>query len=230
MGFIDSWQDLMDTCESLMKNIFSDIEKNCQKELKIFGATLPKISSKIPRIKMREAQEIIFKRTNKDHRKEIDLEPEDEREICQFAKEKYGSELIFITHYPTNKRPFYTYPDPEDEDYTLSFDLLCRGLEIVTGGQRINDYKKLTENIKKWGNEVKDFKFYLQAFKYGMPPEGGFALGAERITKQILGLENIREASLFPRDMGRIDQRLAVLQPRTRTSSVRGKPKSKKKE
>jgi len=214
MGFIDSWQDLMDTCENLIKNIFSSIENNCQKELKLFGANIPKISSKIPRIKMREAQEIIFKRTGKDHRKEIDLDPEDEREICEFAKEKYGSELIFITHYPTKKRPFYTYQDPEDEDYTLSFDLLCRGLEIVTGGQRINDYKKLTENIKKWGNEVKDFKFYLQAFKYGMPPEGGFALGAERITKQILGLENIREASLFPRDMGRIDQRLSVLQPK----------------
>jgi len=230
MGFIDSWQDLMDTCENLIKNIFSNIENNCQRELKIFGVTVPKISSKIPRIKMREAQEIIFKRTGKDHRKEMDLDPEDEREICEFAKEKHGSELIFITHYPTKKRPFYTYPDPEDEDYTLSFDLLCRGLEVVTGGQRINDYKKLTENIKKWGNEVKDFKFYLQTFKYGMPPEGGFALGAERMTKQILGLENIREASLFPRDMGRIDQRLSVLQPRTRTSSVRGKPKSKKKE
>jgi nondiscriminating aspartyl-tRNA synthetase len=214
MGFIDSWQDLMDTCENLMKNIFSNIEKNCQKELKLFGASLPKFDSKIPRIKMREAQEIIFKRIGRDHRKEMDLDPEDEKEICQFAKEKHGSELIFITHYPTKKRPFYTYPDSEDPEYTLSFDLLCRGLEIVTGGQRINDYKKLTENIKKWGNEVKDFKFYLQAFKYGMPPEGGFALGAERITKQILGLENIREASLFPRDMGRIDQRLAVIQPR----------------
>jgi len=214
MGFIDSWQDLMDTCENLMKNIFSNIEKNCQRELKIFEASIPKITSKIPRIKMREAQEIIFKRTGKDHRKEMDLDPEDEKEICRFAKEKHGSELIFITHYPTKKRPFYTYPDSEDPEYTLSFDLLCRGLEIVTGGQRINDYKKLTENIKKLGNEVKDFKFYLQTFKYGMPPEGGFALGAERMTKQILGLENIREASLFPRDMGRIDQRLSVLQPK----------------
>lgn len=212
MGFIDSWENLMDTCENLIKKIFFNIEKNCQKELRIFQADIPKTDSKIPRIKMREAQEIIFKRTKKDHRKEIDLDPEDEKEICQYAKEKYGSELVFITHYPTKKRPFYTFPDPKDPEYTLSFDLLCRGLEIVTGGQRINDYKKLMENIKKWGNEVKNFKFYLQSFKYGMPPEGGFALGAERITKQILGLENIREASLFPRDMGRIDQRLAVLQ------------------
>lgn len=220
MGFIDSWEDLMDAGDNLIKNIFATIEKNCQKELKLFGATIPKVSEKIPRMKMREAQEIIFKRTGRDHRKEIDLDPEDEKEICQYAKEKYGSELIFITHYPTAKRPFYTFPDPKDPEYTLSFDLLCRGVEVITGGQRINDYEKLTENIKKWGNEIKDFKFYLQAFKYGMPPEGGFAMGAERITKQILGLENIREASLFPRDMIRIDQRLSVSQPKKKIHPV----------
>jgi len=214
MGFIDSWEDLMDVGDNLIKNIFSAVENNCQKELNLFKASVPRAGLKIPRIKMREAQEIIFKRTKRDHRKEIDLDPEDEKEICEYAKEKYGSELIFITHYPTAKRPFYTFPDPKDPEYTLSFDLLCRGLEVVTGGQRINDYKKLTENVKKWGNEVKNFKFYLQSFKYGMPPEGGFALGAERLTKQILGLDNIREASLFPRDMIRIDQRLSVLQPK----------------
>jgi nondiscriminating aspartyl-tRNA synthetase len=223
MGFIDSWEDLMDVGNYLIKNIFAIVEKNCQKELKLFGATLPKVSEKIPRMKMREAQEIIFKITGRDNRKEIDLDPEDEKEICGYAKEKLGSELIFITHYPTAKRPFYTFTDPENPEYTLSFDLLCRGVEVITGGQRINDYEKLTENIKKWGNEVKDFKFYLQAFKYGMPPEGGFAMGAERITKQILGLENIREASLFPRDMIRIDQRLSVSQPRREESKKKTK-------
>jgi len=93
---------------------------------------------------------------------------------------------------------------------------LCRGLEIVTGGQRINEYEKLVKNIKKWGNKTKDFEFYLQAFKYGMPPEGGFAIGAERIVKQILELGNVREASLFPRDMERIDQRLSILQSKKR--------------
>ncbi len=210
MGFINSWEDLMDTCEIVIRNIFSDLQNNCAKELKIFETALPKLGEKIPRIKMREAQEIIFKRTKRDNRKENDLEPDDEKEICDFAKEKYGSELVFITHYPTKKRPFYTYPDPEDPEYTLSFDLLCRGLEVVTGGQRINEYRQLLSNIKKWGNQVKDFKFYLQAFQYGMPPEGGFAIGAERVVKQILNLENVREASLFPRDMIRIDQRLSL--------------------
>jgi len=217
MGFINSWEDLIDTCEIIIRNIFSDIEKNCQKELKIFGVTLPKLSQKIPHLKMRETQEIIFQRTSRDNRKELDLEPDDEKEICQFSKEKYNSDLIFITHYPTKKRPFYTYPDPEDPEYTLSFDLLCRGLEIATGGQRIHEYEKLVKNIKKWGNKIKDFEFYLQAFKYGMPAEGGFALGVERIVKQILELGNVREATLFPRDMERIDQRLAILQPRKKS-------------
>ncbi|MFA4998896.1 MAG: aspartate--tRNA(Asn) ligase [Candidatus Paceibacterota bacterium] len=211
MGFIDSWTDLMDTCEILIRNIFSDIQKDCQKEIKALKVTLPEAGQKIPRIKMREAQQIIFERTKRDNRKEPDLDPEDEKEICKFSKEKYSSDLIFITHYPTKKRPFYTYQDPEDENYTLSFDLLCRGLEIVTGGQRIHQYKKLLENIKKWGNKPEDFSFYLQAFKYGMPPEGGFAFGLERVVKQILGLENLREASAFPRDMERIDQRLSLL-------------------
>jgi len=209
MGFIDSWQELMKTCEILMRNIFLDIGKNCQNELKLFRVEVPKIK-KIPQIKLREAQKIIFERTGRDHRKEPDLDPKDEKEICNFSKEKYNSELIFVTHFPAKKRPFYTYPDPENPEYTLSFDLIFRGLEIVTGGQRIHEYKMLLENIKKFGLKKKGFNFYLQAFKYGMPPEGGFALGAERIVKQILNLENIREASLFPRDMGRIDQRLAV--------------------
>ncbi len=214
MGFIDSWEELMDVCETVMRNIFFDLKKKNSKQLKMFNAIIPQISSKIPRIKIREAQQIIFKRTKRDNRKEPDLEPEDEREICLWAKEKYNSDLIFITHYPTKKRPFYTYPDPENKDYTLSFDLLCKGLEIVTGGQRIHEYNKLLKNIKKWGNKPKDFELYLQAFKYGMPPEGGFALGVERAVKQILGLESVKQASLFPRDMGRIDQRLSILKPK----------------
>ena len=201
MGFIESWQDLIDTCETIVKNIFADVQ----------SSVMPQMPRKIPRLKMREAQQIIFERTKRDNRKQPDLDPEDEKEICQFAKEKYGSDLIFITHYPVKKRPFYTLEDPKDPDYTLSFDLLCRGLEITTGGQRINEYEKLVDNIKKWGNDPKDFEFYLQAFKYGMPPEGGFAFGLERVVKQILGLENLREAALFPRDMERIDQRLSLL-------------------
>jgi nondiscriminating aspartyl-tRNA synthetase len=177
-----------------------------------------------------------LERTKRDNTKEPDLEPDDEKEICEYAKEKFGSELVFVTHYPTKKRPFYTYADPEDPEYTQSFDLLCRGLEIVTGGRRINEYGQLVGNIKNWGNKPEDFEFYLQAFKYGMPPEGGFAFGLERVAKQILGLENAREASFFPRDMERIDQSLSVLQPARNalrsdsggTDKKKGKPASAK--
>jgi nondiscriminating aspartyl-tRNA synthetase len=208
MGFIESWEDLLEVCEMVIKNIFSDVEKNCKKELEIWGAKVPEIRGKIPRLKLREAQEIIFKRTGKDKRENPDLDPEDEKEICNFVKEKFNSELVFITHFPTSKRPFYTFEDPENPEYTLSFDLLFRGLEIVTGGQRINQYKYLVKKMKRFGLDPKNFKYYLQAFKYGMPPEGGFAIGAERVTKQILGLENVREASLFVRDLQRVDLRL----------------------
>ena len=199
----------MDICEIIIRNMFFLLRQNYQKELKMTGGTIPKLGPKIPRIKMRKAQEIIFERTGRDNRQEPDLEPEDEKEICKWAAEEQDSELIFITHYPTKKRPFYTFADPNDPAFTLSFDVLCRGLEITTGGQRINEYKKLLENALKWGNKIENFEFYLQAFKYGMPPEGGFAFGAERIVKQVLGLENLREACFFPRDMGRIDKRLS---------------------
>ncbi|MDD4625414.1 MAG: aspartate--tRNA(Asn) ligase [Candidatus Pacebacteria bacterium] len=212
MGFIDSWEDLMDVIEAVTKNIFADLQKNRAEELKIFNPSMPDLGVSFPRIKMREAQKIILERTGRDNTKEPDLQPEDEKEICRYAKEKHGSDLIFVTHYPTKKRPFYTFADPKDPEYTLSFDLLYNGVELISGGQRINDYNKLVDNIKKWGNDPKNFEYYLQAFKYGMPPEGGFAFGAERIIKQLLGLENVREAAIFPRDMERIDQRLSVLQ------------------
>jgi len=209
LAFIESWEDIMDVCEKVINNMVQDVQRNCKKELELYEAKEPKVGT-IPRIKMREAQEIIFKRTKRDHRKESDLDPEDEKEISKWALEEHKSDFIFITHYPTKKRPFYTYPDPKDKDYTLSFDLLFRGLEIVTGGQRINDYKQLTDNIKKWGNDLNNFSFYLQTFKYGLPPEGGFAMGSERIVKQYLGLANLREATPFPRDMERIDQSLSI--------------------
>lgn len=211
-GFIENYEEIMKMAEDVLLAIFSEVSNLCKKELGLFKATLPKTVQPFPKLKMREVQQIIFERTGRDHRREPDLDPEDEKEICQYSLEKFGSELIFITHYPTKKRPFYTFPDPENPDYTLSFDLLGRGLEWITGGQRINNYEQLLENIHKWGNKEEDFELYLQTFKYGMPPEGGFALGAERITMQILGLANVREASLFPRDMERVDFRLSKAQ------------------
>jgi len=208
-GFIKDFSDIMDTAEAVVRNLFVVVNEKCSVELGFYNAKTPLVSDKIPRIKMREAQRIILERTGRDNTKEPDLSPEDEKEICKYSEEKYKSELIFITHYPTKKRPFYTYPSDDDPEYTDSFDLLGRGLEWITGGRRISSYKKLLDNMGKWGNKKEDFEIYLQAFKYGMPPEGGFAIGAERVTMQILGLKNIREASLFPRDMQRVDIKIA---------------------
>lgn len=210
-GFIDSWEELMDLAEKIVTLMIYIIKVKDQKELRLFKVKLPEIKKPIPRIKLKEAQEIIFKRTKIDHRKEPDLDPTDEKEICQWAQEETGMPFVFITHFPTSKRPFYTMPDPADPEYTLSFDLLGINEEWVTGGQRINDYKTLLSRIKNRGNKPENFELYLQAFRYGMPPEGGFAMGLERITKDILGLLNIREASLFPRDMERVDERLSVI-------------------
>lgn len=206
-GFIDSWQELMDMAEKIVLSMLKNVKEKNKNELKLFNISVPQIKKRIPRIKMREAQEIIFKRTKIDHRKEMDLDPGDEKEICKWAEEEYGAPFVFITHYPVKKRPFYTMPDSDNPDFTLSFDLLGISEEWVTGSQRINDYKKLLENILKWKNKPESFTIYLQAFLYGMPPEGGFAIGLERLTKDILGLSNIREASLFPRDMERVDER-----------------------
>lgn len=210
-GFIDSWLDIVEMAEYTVKFILKSVEEKCAKELKMFGASVPKVKDKIPTLKLREAQEIIFKRTGVDHRKEKDLAPDDEREICKWALEEKGSELVFISHYPTKSRPFYTYPDPKDPEYNQGVDLIGRGLEWMTGGRRIEDYNTLLEHAKEWGVDTQKIELYLQAFRYGMPPEGGFAFGAERMTQGILGLKNIREAVAFPRDTERVDVRLSTL-------------------
>ncbi|KKU55896.1 aspartate--tRNA(Asn) ligase [Candidatus Amesbacteria bacterium RIFCSPHIGHO2_02_FULL_48_21] len=211
MGFIDSWLEVRDMAEYTIKFILDEVTKNCTKELELFAAVIPEVPQKIPTLKLREAQEIIYQRTGRDCRREKDPAPEDEREICLWAKETQHSDLVFISHYPTKYRPFYTYPDDEDPEYNQGFDLIGRGVEWMTGGRRIHDYQTLVEHAKKWGVNPDNIQLYLQAFKYGMPPLGGFAFGAERITMHILGLSNIREASLFPRDMERVDVRLSTL-------------------
>jgi len=208
-GFIKSWLDVVDMAEYVIKFMIDAISKQNIDILRMYNKTSPKIPTYIPRIKLREAQEIIFKRTGRDNRKEPDLQPEDEREICRWSLEEKDSDLVFVTHYPVSKRPFYTFEDLQDRGYTLSFDLIGRGAEWMTGGQRINDYNKLVESAKKRGIDLKKSEIYLQAFRYGMPPEGGFSFGSERITMHVLGLQNIREASLFPRDMERVDERFS---------------------
>lgn len=210
-GFIKDHTDIMNLEHDWMEHLINHLQSNFAQELKALNVALPKVPKQIPIFKLREAQEILKKEYKVDAVGEPDLEPEHERLICQYAQTKLNSEFAFITHYPTAKRPFYTYSDEADPETTKSFDLLFRGVEITTGGQRINDYQQLLKNIDKWGYKRENFSFYLQAFRYGMPPEGGCATGLERLTQKLCGLENVKLATLFPRDMNRIDISLSKL-------------------
>lgn len=213
MAFISSWEDVRDMAEATIRYILEKLKEKCQAELDLYGATLPVMLDKTPSISLKEAQEKIYKKSGRDVRGEKDLNPEDEREICAIIKEETGSDLVFIYGYPTRKKPFYVYPNPDNPEVNEGMDLLCRGVEWLSGGRRINDYDQLMEHVKIWNMDPEKIKLFLEAFKYGVPPEGGFAFGAERITMQVLGLKNIREASMFPRDMERVDFRLSAAEP-----------------
>lgn len=208
MGFIDSWEDVKDMADKTIKYVLDQVKSKCSSQLAMFGVETPSYIEKTPTLSLREAQEKIFEKTKRDVRGEKDLNPEDERDLCMIIKTETGSDLVFVYGYPTRKKPFYVFPDPNEPEFNQGVDLLCRGVEWLSGGRRISDYDQLMEHVKIWGINPEDITLFLDAFKYASPPEGGFAFGAERITKQILGLENIREAAMFPRDMERIDIRL----------------------
>jgi nondiscriminating aspartyl-tRNA synthetase len=205
MAFIDSWRDTRDVAEETVRFILQTIEKKHSRELELLGATLPIMIKETPTLSLTEVQEKIYKETGRDTRGAKDLNPEDEREICELIKKETGSDFVFVYGYPTKKKPFYVYPNPENPEFNEGMDLLCRGVEWLSGGRRINEYEQLLQHVKEWGMDGDKIRIFLDAFKYGVPPEGGFAFGAERITMQLLGLKNIREASMFPRDMNRID-------------------------
>lgn len=209
MGFVQNWQETMDMAEYAIKFILTEVKQHCQSQLDLYQADIPKVSDYIPRLKLREVQQIIYDRTGRDCRQEKDLSPEDEREICKYTAEKFSSDLVFVTHFITAQKPFYVAEDPSDPQYALSMDLLGRGVEWLSGGQRIHQYEKLINKAVQWGINPGDIELYLQGFRYGCPPLGGFAFGAERITMHILNLKNIREASMFPRDMERVDTRFS---------------------
>ena len=209
MGFIKDHTDIMALENRVMRAIAAHLRATCAAEFTLLDATIPEVPEKIPNMKLREAQELIFKETGQDKRMEPDLEPEDERWLCEWAKREHNSDFIFITHYPVSKRPFYTFEDPNDIGFTNSFDLLFRGIEITTGGQRRHNYDNLIAGAKMKGLNPENFSYYLQAFKYGIPPHGGWGMGLERLTAKFLNLKNVKEATLFPRDINRIDVRLS---------------------
>ena len=202
MGFIKDEFELMDLEEGFLDYLFKHLNRVCKKELEMYKVKLPD-EVKIPRITLDEAHKILLEKYNKKSPLG-NIDAKGEELICDYVKKEYGTEFVFLTKYPVTKRPMYTMPDDKDKTLTKSFDLIYDGLEITTGGQRIHDYEMLKENIIKFGLNPEDFDFYLETFKYGMPPHGGFAIGLERLTMKILKLSNIREATLIPRDMKRL--------------------------
>lgn len=203
MAFIDSWRDVRDMSQATVRYILQQVEEKHAKELELLGATLPTMIDDTPTYSLSEALEKLGALADKD------LNPEQERKLCEMVKEETGSDFVYVYGYPTKQKPFYVYPNAENPEQNEGMDLLCRGVEWLSGGRRINDYAQLMSHVEQWGMDPKKIEMFLEAFRYGAPPEGGFAFGAERMTMQILGLKNIREATMFPRDMNRIDHSLS---------------------
>lgn len=200
-AWIASEHELMDLEQRILKTIFRGVERDNADALELWRASMPTDEQidRIPRISHDEAKETISSRGSG---KVYEINPEGERILCDWARERHGVEAVFIFGWPRKKRPFYTYP--LDARSTMSFDLLFGGLEVTTGGRRINEYPMLLENIELFGLQAESLSDYIQIFRYGCPPHGGFAIGLERLTQKILGLANVKEASLFPRDRRRI--------------------------
>lgn len=203
MGFIDSFYDIMNMETGALKYIMELLQREYAEEIALLNAQLPAVGE-IPVVKFMDAKEIITKKFNKKITDYRDFEPEEEQLLGKWAKKEFDSDFLFVTHYPSEKRPFYAMDDPADPEYTLSFDLLFRGIEITTGGQRIHDYNEQVAKMRARGMDPADFESYLMAHKYGIPPHGGLGLGLERITMHLLGFKNVRYASMFPRDINRV--------------------------
>lgn len=204
MGYIDSFRDVMDMETGMLQYVIKLLEQDYKKELDMLAVTLPEVG-RIPVVRFDQAKELVSRKYDRKIRNPYDLEPEEELLIGRYFQEEYGSDFVFVTHYPSKKRPFYAMDDPADPRFTLSFDLLFRGLEVTTGGQRIHDYREITAKMEKRGMDPEDIASYLMIFKYGMPPHGGLGIGLERLTMRLLDEQNVREASLFPRDVTRLE-------------------------
>jgi nondiscriminating aspartyl-tRNA synthetase len=205
-GFINNHIDVMAVLTDVVRGILAHLEREYAAELALLKVKMPHMPETIPWIYFPEAQQMLHDKFGvNDAIGEPDLAPEHERLLGEWAKKEYGSDFLFVTGYPMVKRPFYTHPDPADPRYSNSFDLLFRGLELVTGGQRLHRYEDYLAAAQRFKYELEPFAHYFEAFKFGMPPHGGFAIGTERFVAQLLGLENIRMATLFPRDLHRLE-------------------------
>jgi nondiscriminating aspartyl-tRNA synthetase len=203
-GFIEDHFTVMTLLRDVLAGIFSYLNEHYAPELALTAATLPAVPAAIPHIHFSDAQELIFQRHGVDVRGEPDLSPQDERWLGEWARQEHESDFLFVTGYPMQKRPFYTHPDPARPAYSNSFDLLFRGIELVTGGQRLHRYDDYLAALARAGHSPEPFEAYLEAFRYGMPPHGGFAIGMERLLMQLTGAPNLRLTTLFPRDLARL--------------------------
>ena len=204
MGYIESFYDIMEMETAMLAYVFKRLETEYKEQIELLGITLPDVA-KIPYVRFDEAKQLVSQKYNRPMRNPYDLEPEEEVLIGQYFKEECGSDFVFVTHYPSKKRPFYAMDDPEDKKFTLSFDLLFKGMEITTGGQRIHSYEEQVEKMEKRGMDISDFSNYLMIHKHGMPPHGGLGIGLERLTMRLLDEANVRETTLFPRDVTRLE-------------------------
>lgn len=203
MGFINSFEDIMEVETGFLKYTFDLMRKEYAADAKRLGADIPEIDE-IPSVRFDEAKQLISEKYGHVIRNPFDMEPEEEQLIGKYFKEECGSDFVFVTHYPVKKRPFYAMDDPEDNRYTLSFDLLFRGTEITTGGQRIHDYDEQVAKMISKKMDPADFESYLMIHKHGMPPHGGLGIGLERLLMRLLDEKNVRAACLFPRDQTRL--------------------------
>lgn len=204
MGYIDSFYDVIEMEVGYLRHAMALLAKEYAGELELLGVELP-AADQLPCLRFDDAKRLAAERYGYQIRDPYDLEPEEEAHIGRYVKEELGSDFVFVTHYPSKKRPFYAMDDPADPKYTLSFDLLFRGLEVTTGGQRIHDYAAQVAKMEARGMDPAEFESYLMIHKHGMPPHGGLGVGLERLTMQLCGLDNIRYASLFPRDRTRME-------------------------
>lgn len=206
MGFFDHWHDVLDVQEGCIKYMIKHLNKHAASSIAALEKPLILAPENVPfpRLTFQEAQELFYKRTGIDERLEPDLSPAAERQLCAWAREEFGTDLVFVTDWKTSKRPFYSAPKEEDPTLTNTFDLLCAGTEITSGGQRRHTYDAMVAGIRMKGMDPANFDDYLSIFQFGMPPHGGFGMGLERLTMTFLGLNNIRWASLFPSDPRRI--------------------------
>ena len=203
MGFIESFEDIMQMETGMLKHIMSVLNGQYGQELELLAVQLPEITI-IPAVKFSEAKEMVAKAYHREIKDMHDFEPEEEKLLCELIKKQTGSEFVFVTHYPSAKRPFYAMESKENPAETLSFDLLFRGLEVTTGGQRIHNYREQVAKMEARSMNVEAFESYLMMHKAGMPPHGGLGLGLERLTSKLLHQENVRFSTLFPRDINRL--------------------------